>query len=80
MPRTGAYGYLVVEQARRPPNDGEAEPDTAKAGILHRIDPVELLEDFLQPVGGDAGPGIPHFQPDHRPPAAAGQQDPAVGR
>jgi len=63
----------VIEQAAQPVDDREPEPQPPATASLRRGELVELAEDFLPLVLGNADSAVPDFDP--QPVAAAAAAD-----
>ena len=71
-----AHRHRMSEQTRQPLDDGQTQAEAALAALPQL---GEFLEDVLQPVGGDAGAGVPHLHPHAGRRPAATQQHLAPG-
>ncbi len=58
----------MIERQRQPPHDCQTQAETLRA-VLARLAPLELLEDGVAPLLGNAGTGVPHLD---RPAPVAG--------
>ena len=72
----------MLERQRQAANDGEAESEALPA-LLARLAALELVEDRVAPLLGNAGPGVPDLDgpaPGPRPPADQHPAAPGVAQ